>query len=551
MYVRVSRKRDKGKTYEYIQICEAYRNEQGQPRNRIIYNFGRLDKLNRKKIDTAINGLLKYASDPSINRLSDIEHGRVRDYGDMFTLVHLWARLRLSESITEHLKETKTEFDVAQMVKVMVLNRISDPLSKLGILRWLPTVYIPELKSDEVEYHHLLRAMDYLISIKEEIEKDLYNRLVTLFSPDVDLVFYDLTSSYFEGQGPDLAAHGYSRDKRPDRKQIVLALVVTREGLPIYHEVLPGNTPDVTTLKQTVDVLSTRFNIGKTVFVCDRGLISRENLDELDEVGFPYIISLRPRNNEEAQALYQKTLAGFRADSSLKDLLIKETKEGEIRYIQCHNPEMAKEKKKSREKRYSKIRAEVRKLETRFKEGKLDEKQLYHRVHQLLEDNHMAKYFDPGIENKKVLLYIQPELWEVETYLDGKFILKTNLSEEKLSTSEVVRSYKQLQEIERAFRELKDFLKIRPIFHYTDSRVKAHVFICVLAYLLEKLVALQCQRASLPYTARRALSLLSQLKTIECRLNGRSVQVTNRINEEIKLILEALGVPQPQKVLEN
>ena len=551
MYVRVSTKQSQGKTYRYLQLCQAYRNHKGQPCTRVLVNFGSLEKLDRKKIDTAINGLIQYASDPHLSRLSDVEHGRVRDYGDILTLVHLWARLRLSESIARHLRETKVGFDVAQMVKVMVLNRVSDPLSKLGIMRWLPTVYIPELNAEAVEYHHLLRAMDYLISIKEQIERDLYNELVTLFCPDVDLVFYDLTSSYFEGEGPELAEYGYSRDSRPDRKQIVLALVVTREGLPIYHEVLAGNTADVTTLSQTVEVLTTRFHIRKTVFVCDRGLISEKNLDKLDEIGFPYIISLRPRNNEEAQALYQKTLFGFESDSSLNGLLIKETHRDKIRYIQCHNPEVAREKKKGREERYTKIRAEIKRLEKRFQRGQLTEHDLYHRVSQVLEDKRMATYFDPKIEDGRLILYIRPEVWEQETYLDGTFFLKTNLSSDELPAPEVVRSYKQLQEVERAFRELKDFLKIRPIFHYTDSRVRAHVFICVLAYLLEKLVGLNCQRASLPYSARRALSLLSQLKAIECHLNGQTITMTNRVNEEIHKLFDALGVPSPQKIIQN
>jgi transposase len=551
MYIRLSTKRSKGKIYQYLQLCEAYRNQKGQACTRVVGNFGRIDQLNRKKIDSAINALLGYASNPSITRLSDLEHGRVRDYGDILTLVHLWSRLRLSESIARHLKESKVGFDVAQMVKVMVLNRVSDPLSKLGVMRWLATVYIPELHGEDVEYHHLLRAMDYLISIKDEIEKDLYNQLITLFSPDVDLVFYDLTSSYFEGDGPELAEYGYSRDSRPDRKQIVLALVTTREGLPIYHEVLAGNTADVTTLGQTVEVLRSRFQIRKTVFVCDRGLISQENLDKLDEMGFPYIISLRPRNNEEAQTLYQKTLFGFESDSSLNGLLIKEARRGKIRYIQCHNPEVAKEKKKGREQRYTKIQAEIKRLEKRFQRGQLTEHELYHRVFEVLEDKRMATYFDPKIEQGRLILYIRPEVWERETYLDGKFFLKTNLSSDELDAPEVVRSYKQLQEVERAFRELKDFLKIRPIFHYTDSRVRAHIFICVLAYLLEKLVELNCQRASLPYSARRALSLLSQLKAIECHLNGQTITMTNRVNDQIHQIFDALGVPRPPKILQT
>src|SRR5208282_882640 len=161
--------------------------------------------------------------------------------GDILAVIHLWARLRLTESILASLQENRAEFDIAKMIQVMVLNRVSDPLSKLGVMRWLQTAYISDLKADEVQYQHLLRAMDYLSEAKDELEKRLYNELVTLFSPDVDIIFYDLTSCYFEGEGPELAHYGYSRDHGPDRKQLVLALVVTREGLPIYHEVMPGN----------------------------------------------------------------------------------------------------------------------------------------------------------------------------------------------------------------------------------------------------------------------------------------------------------------------
>jgi hypothetical protein len=135
MYARISRKTVKGTTYEYLQLCEAYRDKNGSPRNRILYNFGRIDQLDRKKVDSAINALLKFSSDPSPTRLSDVEHGSVKDYGDILALVHLWAWLRLTESITEHLKENKVEFDVAKMVQVMVLNRISDPRPHLILLR--------------------------------------------------------------------------------------------------------------------------------------------------------------------------------------------------------------------------------------------------------------------------------------------------------------------------------------------------------------------------------------------------------------------------------
>ncbi len=552
MYVRLSTKRSEGATYQYLQLCESFRNEKGEPRTRVVANFGRVDKLDAKKIDQTITALLKYASSPALIRQpAETEYGRIRDFGNILALEHLWDRLLLGQTITSNLNETKVEFSVADMVKVMVLNRACDPHSKLGVMRWLSTVHIPGLKPEEVDYQHLLRAMDYLIEAKEPIEKELFNQLLTIFSPKVDLVFYDLTSSYFEGEGPDLASFGYSRDQRPDRKQIVLALVVTREGLPITHEVLPGNTPDVTTLKATIEKLSKKFKIEKTIFVCDRGLISEGNLEKLDEFCFPYIIALKPRGNNEARGLYQKNLSGFHEEATLTGLRIKEKRQNGFRYILCHNPEVAGKKKTKREQYYQKIRAEAQKLEKQLQKGRIKDLDLHHRLSEIIEKYHMSRYLDPKIEDGKLILYIHPEVWEEETFLDGKFFLKTNIDEKELPTPEVVRSYKQLQQVERAFRELKDFLKIRPIFHYSDSRVKAHIFVCVLAYLLEQLINLQLKRASKTVSARRALFLLSQLKSIECKANGRSLMVTNQIDPEIESLLETLGVRKPEKILNN
>jgi len=549
MYVRMSHKKTQGKTYQYLQLCESSRNEKGQPRVRVLVNFGRLDQLDRKRIESAVQALVKYASSPLPSRIEELEHGRVLDYGDMLVLTHIWDRLDLSGSINQHLQGAKTGFDVAQMVKIMVLNRVSDPLSKLGILRWLETVHIPGTATEGVAYQHLLRAMDGLIAIKEEIEKDLYNQLINLFSPDVDLVFYDITSSYFEGDGPEIAAYGYSRDHRPDLKQIVIALAVTREGFPIFHEVLPGNTADVSTLADAVQTLSRRFKIRKTVIVCDRGMISQDNIEALEETKFPYILALRPRNNAEAELLYQKTLTGFSAEPSLNGLFIKETAKGGIRYIQCHNPDVAREKKTKRQERVAKIHKEITRLEKRYQRGELSEKDLHYRVLQTIEDRHMTPFFKPRIESGKVILYRDVEIWDREEYLDGKFILKTNLPPSQCTAAEAVLSYKQLQQVERAFRELKDFLKIRPVYHYTEERVKAHVFLCVLAYLVEKVVEQHCQGLPQVTSARRALSLLSRLKAIECLAGGRTVTVTNRVDKEITAILTALGVQPIKKML--
>jgi transposase len=550
MYTRISRKKDKDKTYQYLQLCEAYRNTEGQPRTRVLMNFGRLDQLDRKKIDAAVEALLAYGTNPKILRASDLVHTSARDYGDMLALVVLWARLGLADSIRGHLKDKKVSFDVAELIKVMVLNRVSDPVSKLGVMRWLPTVYIAELKEEEITYPHLLRAMDYLVEIKEEVERDLYNELVKLFSLEVDLVFLDLTSCYFEGEGPELAQWGYSRDRRPERKQIVLALAVTREGLPIYHEVLPGNTADVTTLVPTVEVLRSRLRISRCIVVCDRGMVSEGNLSYLDEQDIPYIVAIRRRGTRESEELISKSLKGF-VEMEALGLRVKESTKGNTRYILCHNPEVASKKKAIREEFFAKAHKEIDRLNRRFLKGQLAPEKLYHQGLHVLEHYHLERYFCPKVEKRGLILYINSDLVERERFLEGKFFLKTKLTPQELSTQEVIRTYKGLCEIERAFRELKDALKIRPIFHWTDKRVRAHVMICVLAYLLEKVVGTYCDRAKLGISPQRALSILSQLKAIHYRLGGQSLLATTVIQERMGEVLQAAKIPIPDKIIQS
>ena len=167
----------------------------------------------------------------------------------------------------------------------------------------------------------------------------------------------------------------------------------------------------------------------------------------------------------------------------------------------------------------------------------MTEKELYHRARMVIEQRNMTPYYDPQVESGKVILYRNSAIWEREEYLDGKFFLKTNLPADAHCTAEIVGSYKQLQTVERAFKELKNFLKIRPMYHYTDDRVRAHVFICVLAYTMERILELECKELPQVTSARRALSLLSRLKAIECRVGKRMMTMTNRVSEEITQIL--------------
>ena len=550
MYIRVSRKKEKGRVYEYLQLCESYRNKQGKPRTRTLMNLGRLDQLDREKIDAAVEALWAWGTNPGVPRLSDLEHTEAPHFGDMVALEHLWDRVGLGEIIRRHLGGRKICFDAPELLKVMVFNRLSDPMSKLGVMRWLPTVYIPGLKKEQVSYTHLLRAMDLLVEIKEGVERDLYNRLVNLFNLDVDVVFMDLTSCYFEGQGPQMAAWGYSRDKRPDRKQIVLALVVTKEGLPIHHEVLAGNTADVMALVPTMEVLRSRFRISRCILVCDRGMVSEQNLSYLEQNGIPYIVAIRRRGTKESQGLISKSLRGFEQIPEL-GLLVKEVTKGKIRYILCHNPKVAKAKKDNREESFKKAQGEIDKLNKRFRKGLLSSLSLYHKAMEVLQQHHLEKYFSPEVEGPGVILYMDTELLEQERFLEGKFFLKTTLTPQEISTPEAIRTYKALSNIEGAFRTLKDPLRLRPIFHWTDTRVKAHVMICVLAYVLEKMMEVYLHRAALKLSARRALHILSELKAVRSRLGKQSAVLTTTLNQRMKEILDATQIPIPDKILES
>jgi len=314
--------------------------------------------------------------------------------------------------------------------------------------------------------------------------------------------------------------------------------------------VLPGNTADVSTLVPTVEVLRSRFRISRAILVCDRGMVSEQNLAYLQDNGIPYIVAIRRRGTKESCELISKSLRGFEEIEEL-GLKVKEITKGKIRYILCHNPQVAKAKRENREESLRKAQGEIDKLNRRFRKGQLNSNSLYHKAMEVLQRYHLEKYFSPEVERPGVILCMDTELLNQERFLEGKFFLRTTLTPQEISTPEAIRTYKALSEIERAFRTLKDPLRLRPIFHWTDRRVRAHVMICVLAYLLEKMMGVYFQKAALNLSPRKALHILSQLKAVRSRLGNQSAVITTTINERMRQILDAAQIPIPDKVLES
>ncbi|MRR38964.1 IS1634 family transposase, partial [bacterium] len=360
-----------------------------------------------------------------------------------------------------------------------------DPFSKLMVSKWIGTVYHPAFK--ELELHHFYRALDFLAQRKELVEEQLFNRVRDLFHLKLDLVFWDTTSTYFEGNGPhSLARYGYSKDSRPDRLQVVIGLLMTQEGIPVAHEVFPGNMADVKSFTEALRILAKRFLIRKVVLVGDRGMISEAVLKEIEAQGLEYIVGVRMR---KVKAIDQVLSRAGRYREVQPNLKVKEVRHEGLRYIVCLNPEEAEYDRQARESMVQKLK---RKLQ---KDG----------LKSLVGNSGYRRFLkvsgtEAAVDEKAV---------EEEAKYDGKYVLTTNNA--TLTPEEVALGYKDLWRVERAFREMKSGLDLRPVFHWKDARVRGHIMVCFLAFLLESALRRRLQENNYggPY-----IDLMQDLKQV-------------------------------------
>jgi len=591
MFARVMTVKRNGRTYRYLAIVESYR-EGGKKKQRQVGTLGNIDRYSPEQIRNLIEKLQGFLSEGPLGTVKDLETHEVREYGVPYVVSILWERLGLSDFISSRLSDRQVAINVDLCTRVMVLNRLMAPRSKLGVSRWAERIYLPDLDGTLPDVHQYYRAMDYLLSVKNELELHLYHRLTDLLSLQLSMVFYDLTSSYFEGGGCPLARYGYSRDRRPDRKQILLGLLVTEEGLPIAHEVYEGSTTDRETLPDAIARLKERFQVKECIFVGDRGVMTRDNLEALQAAGFRYILGYHKRNRLVSDLLldryrdlgsYQELgKKGLRylevpADVVEADPEFPEQEKGPgVRYILCYNPERAEEDASSREKALGKAERELGLLrddlsgERKRRGRKLTQKGVMLKVAKILHHG-LAKFFEVSYDGKQLTFSRKEEAIAREALRDGMFLIKTDCS---LPADQVVTAYKNLFGVERAMREIKDFLKLRPIYHYNADRVRAHVLICVLAYLFEqwfevlsrrKVAAEVAQAEAIPdpeerkraveraraslLTGRTMVEILERIKAVEQVFAGKRVVSVTRPGPEQREALSVLGVAPPPALL--
>jgi len=527
MFVRLKKFSGKRTTRQYLQVVESYR-EEGKMRQRVLCTLGRVERLQDGGLDALIQGLAKFSKNLTVIRASqDLLADWSKEYGAILVFRKLWEELKMEGILKRHLKSHRYTSDIGEAVLALVLNRILEPSSRRRAELWLDEVYEPRFS--ELKLQHFYRCLDFLDEHKTEIEEELFSEVKNLFNLPLDIVFYDTTSVYFEGEGPrGLAQKGYSKDKRPDLNQILIGILMTQEGFPIGCEVFPGNCYDGSTLKCALEVLSKRFHLKRVIFVGDRAMVSQENLSHLEEYGYEYILGVKMRQlkdvNKEVLSRagrYHLVSAGSIGNGSLR---VKEVKVGEVRYILCFNPEEAKRDEQERE-------VILANLKEKIKSGSLRK----------VLTGDAQRY----LKLKGERFNLNYQKIEKEARYDGKYVLRTNT---KLSTEEVALAYKHLWLVENTFRNIKDILKIRPIFLWSEARVRGHVFICFLAFLLTVTFQKKLLSMEVKESLWTVIKDIRKVKAVKLWVKNESYLVRTELKGMAHLAFKAVGLSPPSRV---
>ncbi len=524
MYIRTKTFKNKdGSTRTYLYIVRG-RRVNGKVKQEIVANLGRLERLQEGELDRLIEGLARFSRRKWIEaQAQSVLASWARDLGPALIFRRLWEELKLDRILKELLAQTEISIDVEEAVFAMVLNRLCDPESKLGVSRWKETVYRPEFEG--LKLHHFYRALDFLADHKDEIEERLFERIRDLFNLELDLVFWDTTSTYFEGRGAEgLCEYGFSKDHRPDRVQVVLGLLMTREGIPIAHEVFPGATADVETFRAVLRELQKRFRIRRVILVADRGMVSRKVLEEIEAMGLEYLVGVRMRR---LGAMREVLSRGGRFREVKGNLRVKEVWYEGRRYLVCFNPEEAERERRVREEM-------VGKLEEKLKAGGLKG---------LIGNRGYRKY----LKVEGGVVAIDREALKEEARYDGKYVLETNAG---IGAEEAALAYRGLWQVERAFREMKSGLELRPVYHWTERRIRGHIMVCFLAFVLEVVLMRKLREAGYEGSYGEVMADLERLKAVEIAVDGRRYLVRTELEGRAYEAFKAVRMRVPGRVLE-
>jgi transposase len=537
MFIRPCYRRKNGKRHAYWALMESYRSERG-PRQRVVAYLGQLDEPQRLGVKAAAEG----RSGPRQKQLFgdvrpewvevDVKRVRVesrRDFGGPWLGLELIEQLGLKDFLARTIPSGREDISWSLMALVLVLCRLCNPSSELHIAEHFyaqsALVDLLGIPSEKINEQRLYRALDALLPHKEALEVFLKNRLGELFDLEYDLLLYDVTSTYFEGQAEanPLARRGYSRDHRPDCKQVCIGLVVSKCGMPLGYEVFAGNRTDVTTLQEIVETMERRYGRADRIWVGDRGMVSADNIAFLKQSGRRYIVGT-PKSMLKQ---FERQLLAEDWHTIRDGLEVKlcPSPTGDETFVLCRSRDR-REKEKAMHSRFEqRIEEGLRRLEASCQRQRLEPVVVAQRLGRLLGHNSRAAgLFQTNIQSssdgRATLHWKKIEQWRDWAALsEGCYLLRSNVTD--WSDEDLWRAYIQLTEAEAAFRIHKSDLVLRPIWHQKEDRVLAHILVCFLAYVLWKTLAQRCQRAGLGHEPRRVFEELGRIQLVDVVLPTR------------------------------
>lgn len=546
MYLRtIARRNQDGSVVRYYQLAHNVRNARGQSQAQVLYSFGREDELDREALARLVRSIARVlgpAQALAAGTPEDLHFLSSRSLGGGHLLDHLWRRLGIDAAIRRALAARRYPADIERAIFALVANRALDPSSKLRCAqRWArEQVALPGVEvgfSEDDAY----RAMDALLGCEAELALEVYSAVATLLNLEVDLIFFDTTSTYFETEEEDASTperpafrrFGHSKDRRPDRPQVVIGMAVTREGIPIRVWSFPGNASDQVLIRTVKDDLLA-WRLSRVVWVLDRGFASAENRRYLQRAGGHYILGekLRAgRENDEALARPGR-YAIVRDGLEVKEVWVGEGL-GRRRFIVCRNPKEAVRDAERRTRARSRIEAELAAIaRKRTAEDRRDAEAL------LLAHPTLGRY----LRRAEGVLEVDRAAVSAEERLDGKFLL--SCSDDTLSAEEVALGYKSLLEVERGWRAFKHILDLRPVYHRKEERIRAHVLLCWLALLLIRVAETQVKDSWRDIADEMARLHLGSF-------SGPAGTVSQRTELTVrqKDILRAVGATEPPRFL--
>jgi transposase len=571
MYLRHTSVTKNGKTHTYWRLVRSVRCGR-KVRQETVANLGELDaegRLAARHLAEQLVGIERQPDlfdddipgDPIPLDLRRLRLERGRRFGDVWLAHRLWQAVGLDHLLEQLMPRGREDIPWATMAAVLVVARLCEPSSELHIAEdWFRRTALDDLlgvSEAKVNDDRCYRSLDRLLANKEALEKHIYHRLGMLFALEYDLLLYDVTSTYFEGQAManSLASRGHSRDHRTDCKQVCIGLVVSRDGFPLGFEVFAGNRHDSKTVREIVERMESRYGQSSRIWALDRGMVSEAHLQWLRERGSRYIVGT-PKS--QLQAYERKLLEG--EWSTIREGLevqVVAGSTGDEKFLMCRSAERAVKEKAMRERFAQRIETSLAKMKTSCQKRRSSVGTIERQLGRLLQRNQRAaRFYDVQVnlgEDGRVQLEWskREELWKEACGRDGCYLLRTNVAD--WTGEELWKAYIQLTQAEAAFRIHKDRLEMRPVWHQTADRVKAHILVCFLAYVLYKTLEGWCRKAGLGSSVTTVLEEMARIESTDVVMptqDGREVRLrcVVRPDQAQTTLLERLGLDLPQRL---